>query len=335
MNVNHVTINLADEWQDLLTVPTGRIGVIYGGDSAEREISLLSGQQVLQYLLAAGVDAFGVDLSGPEALASGQTQLQQLQQAAMDAAFIAMHGPGGEDGTLQGVLEYLGVPYTGSGVMASALGMHKLMTKMVWERSKITTPPWRLLDDKSDLVEVANELGLPLVVKPVHEGSSLGVHIAASVEDMQSAYADAKAFDRQVMAEKLIVGEEYTIGILNGRALPAIRLQTNNEFYDLEAKYYSDDTSYSFENTLSSAQQMALETECVRAFEAVECLDWGRIDVMRDGQGKNWLLEVNTSPGMTSHSLVPMAAKQAGLSYEQLVVVILNLAIQRHKKRGL
>ena len=335
MNVNHVTINLADEWQDLLTVPTGRIGVIYGGDSAEREISLLSGQQVLQYLLAAGVDAFGVDLSGPEALASGQTQLQQLQQAAMDAAFIAMHGPGGEDGTLQGVLEYLGVPYTGSGVMASALGMHKLMTKMVWERSKITTPPWRLLDDKSDLVEVANELGLPLVVKPVHEGSSLGVHIAASVDDMQSAYADAKAFDRQVMAEKLIVGEEYTIGILNGRALPAIRLQTNNEFYDLEAKYYSDDTSYSFENTLSSAQQMALETECVRAFEAVECLDWGRIDVMRDGQGKNWLLEVNTSPGMTSHSLVPMAAKQAGLSYEQLVVVILNLAIQRHKKRGL
>lgn len=335
MNVNHVTINLADKWQDLLTVPTGRIGVIYGGDSAEREISLLSGQQVLQYLLAAGVDAFGVDLSGPEALASGLTQLQQLQQAAMDAAFIAMHGPGGEDGTLQGVLEYLGVPYTGSGVMASALGMHKLMTKMVWERSNITTPPWRLLDDKSDLVEVANELGLPLVVKPVHEGSSLGVHIAASVDDMQSAYADAKAFDRQVMAEKLIVGEEYTIGILNGRALPAIRLQTNNEFYDLEAKYYSDDTSYSFENTLSAAQQMVLEAECVRAFEAVECLDWGRIDVMRDGQGKNWLLEVNTSPGMTSHSLVPMAAKQAGLSYEQLVVVILNLAIQRHKKRGL
>jgi D-alanine-D-alanine ligase len=333
--MNHVTGNLAAEWQDLLIVPNGRIGVIFGGDSAEREISLLSGQQVLQYLLAAGVDAFGIDLSGPEAQASGLTQLQQLQQARMDAAFIAMHGPGGEDGTLQGVLEYLSVPYTGSGVMASALGMHKLMTKMVWERSNIATPPWRLLDDKSDLHEVAKQLGLPLVVKPVHEGSSLGVHITASIDDMQSAYADAKAFDRQVMAEKLIVGEEYTIGILNGRALPAIRLQTNNEFYDLEAKYYSDDTSYSFENTLSSDQQMALETECVRAFEAVECADWGRIDVMRDGQGKNWLLEVNTSPGMTSHSLVPMAAKQAGLSYDQLVVVILNLAIQRHKKRGL
>ncbi|HBD23200.1 MAG TPA: D-alanine--D-alanine ligase [Oceanospirillaceae bacterium] len=335
MNVNHITINLADEWQDLLTVPTGRIGVIFGGDSAEREISLLSGQQVLQYLLAAGVDAFAIDLSAPEALASGLTQLQQLQQASMDAAFIAMHGPGGEDGTLQGVLECLGVPYTGSGVMASALGMHKLMTKIVWERSNIATPPWCLLDDTSDLGEVASELGLPLVVKPVHEGSSLGVHIAASVEDMQTAYADAKAFDRQVMAEKLIVGEEYTVGILNGRALPAIRLQTNNEFYDLEAKYYSDDTLYSFENTLSAAQQMALEIECVRAFDAIECADWGRIDVMRDGQGKNWLLEVNTSPGMTSHSLVPMAAKQAGLSYEQLVVVILNLAIQRHKKRGL
>ena len=335
MNMNHVTGNLAAEWQDLLIVPNGRVGVIFGGDSAEREISLLSGQQVLKYLLAAGVDAFGIDLSGPEAHASGLTQLQQLQQARMDAAFIAMHGPGGEDGTLQGVLEYLGVPYTGSGVMASALGMHKLMTKMVWERSNIATPPWRLLDDKSDLQEVAKQLGLPLVVKPVHEGSSLGVHIAANVDDMQSAYADAKAFDRQVMAEKLIVGEEYTIGILNGRALPAIRLQTNNEFYDLEAKYYSDDTSYSFENTLSSAQQTALEAECVRAFDAVECADWGRIDVMRDGQGNNWLLEVNTSPGMTSHSLVPMAAKQAGLSYEQLVVVILNLAMQRHKKRGL
>ncbi|MDP6967973.1 MAG: D-alanine--D-alanine ligase [Gammaproteobacteria bacterium] len=334
MKDNHVTGGLAVAWQDLLTVPTGRIGVIYGGDSAEREISLMSGQQVLQHLLSAGVDAFGVDLASPQAQAQGLSQLQQLQQASMDAAFIAMHGPGGEDGTLQGVLEYLGVPYTGSGVMASSLGMHKLMTKMVWQSANISTPAWQVLHDHSDFQAVAQKLGLPLVVKPVHEGSSLGVNIVSTIEAMQAAYADAKAFDRQVMAEQLIVGEEYTVAILNDRALPAIRLQTDNEFYDLQAKYYSSDTRYSFDNALSAEQQTAMEAECVRAFAALECGDWGRIDVMRDVQGQDWLLEVNTSPGMTSHSLVPMAAQQAGLSYEQLVVVILNLCIQRQTKKG-
>ena len=333
MKDNQLSQGLAAEWQDLLSVPTGRIAVIYGGDSAEREISLMSGQQVLKHLLAAGVDAFGLDLAAAEAQERGLSQLQQLQQAGMDAAFIAMHGPGGEDGTLQAVLEYLEVPYTGSGVMASSLGMHKLMTKMVWQSANIATPAWQLLNDQTDWHTVAHNLGLPLVVKPVHEGSSLGVHIVSSIDDMQAAYADAKAFDRQVMAEQFIAGDEYTVAILNGQALPAIRLQTDNEFYDLQAKYYSSDTQYSFDNTLSVTQQADMEAQCVKAFAALECMAWGRIDVMRDKQGKDWLLEVNTSPGMTTHSLVPMAAQQAGLSYAQLVVVILNLCIRQQAKK--
>ena len=329
-----VAHNLVAGWQHLLSIPRGTIGVIYGGDSAEREISLMSGQQVLKHLLNAGVDAFAIDLASPEAQAQGLTQLQQLQQASMDAAFIVMHGPGGEDGTLQAVLEYLGIPYTGSGVMASSLGMHKLMTKMIWQSAGISTPAWQVLHDDSDCQTIADRLGLPLVVKPVHEGSSLGVYIVDNVADMEAAYKDAKAYDRQVMAEQFIAGDEYTIAIVNDAALPTIRLQTDNEFYDLQAKYYSDDTVYSFDNSLTAEEQETLEAECLRAFNILECRDWGRIDVMRDAQGKNWLLEVNTSPGMTSHSLVPMAAQRIGLAFDQLVVLLLNLCLQRQINKG-
>ena len=334
MMTNQAVTKLAQQWQHLLTVPTGRVGVIFGGDSAEREISLMSGKQVLQHLLQAGVDAFAIDLASPEARRQGLTQLQQLQQSPMDAAFIAMHGPGGEDGTLQGVLEYLGVPYTGSDVMASSLGMHKLMTKMVWQSAGIATPDWQVLDDNSDCGEIAQRLGLPIVVKPVHEGSSLGVHIVDSVAAMEAAYADARAYDRQVMAEQFIAGEEYTIAVLDGQALPTIRLQTDNQFYDLQAKYYSDETLYSFDNALTVAQQDAMERKCEKAFAALQCRDWGRIDVMRDLEGKDWLLEVNTSPGMTTHSLVPMAAQRIGFSFAQLVVLVLNLCLQRQALQG-
>ena len=326
---DQVINNLASQWQHLLSIPDVRVGVVYGGDSAEREISLMSGTQVLQHLVKAGVEAFGIDLASPEAQAQGLSQLQQLQQAPMDVAFIAMHGPGGEDGTVQGVLEYLGIPYTGSGVMASSLGMHKLMTKRIWQSAGIATPDWQVLDDTTNCAEVAQRLGLPIVVKPVHEGSSLGVHIVDSVAAMEAAYADAKAFDRQVMAEQFIAGEEYTIAVLDGQALPTIRLQTDNQFYDLQAKYYSDETLYSFDNDLTIAQQSAMEAECEKAFSVLECQDWGRIDVMRDAEGKDWLLEINTSPGMTTHSLVPMAAERVGLSFEQLVVLVLNLCLQR------
>ena len=317
-------INLSQSWTHLLTVPKVRVAVIYGGTSAEREISLMSGKQVLAHLQSAGVNAFGLDLGDDD-----QDQLKQLQQANMDVAFIMLHGRGGEDGTLQGALELMSVPYTGCGVLASSLGMNKLMTKLVWLAQGVATPAYEILNNASNWTEVAQRLGLPLVVKPVHEGSSLGINIVDSVVTLERAYRDAATYDRQVMAEQFIDGDEYTVPILNDYSLPAIRLETDNTFYDLEAKYYSDKTRYLFDNPMTQAQQKAMQDECRCAFEVLACRDWGRIDVMRDKQGKNWLLEVNTVPGMTSHSLVPMAAQAAGLSFSQLVLVILNLALAR------
>ena len=317
-------INLSQSWSHLLTVPKVRVAVIYGGTSAEREISLMSGKQVLAHLQSAGVNAFGLDLGDDD-----QDQLKQLQQANMDVAFIMLHGRGGEDGTLQGALELMSVPYTGCGVLASSLGMNKLMTKLVWLAQGVATPAYEILNNASNWTEVAQRLGLPLVVKPVHEGSSLGINIVNSVATLERAYRDAATYDRQVMAEQFIDGDEYTVPILNDYSLPAIRLETDNTFYDLEAKYYSDKTRYLFDNPMTQAQQKAMQDECRCAFEVLACRDWGRIDVMRDKQGKNWLLEVNTVPGMTSHSLVPMAAQAAGLSFSQLVLVILNLALVR------
>ena len=319
-------INLSQSWAHLLTVPNMRIAVIYGGTSAEREISLMSGKQVLAHLQSAGVNAFGLDLG-----ADGQDQVTQLQQAGMDAAFIILHGRGGEDGTLQGVLEFMGVPYTGCGVLASSLGMNKLMTKLVWLAQGVRTPAYEVLNDSSNWAEVAKRLGLPLVVKPVHEGSSLGINIVDSAAILERAYRDAAEYDREVMAEQFIDGDEYTVPILNDLSLPAIRLETDNVFYDLQAKYYSEKTRYLFDNPMTQTQQQGMQDECRYAFQVLGCRDWGRIDVMRDKQGRNWLLEVNTTPGMTSHSLVPMAAEAAGLSFAQLTLVILNLALARVK----
>jgi len=317
-------LNLSQSWSHLLTVPNMRIAVIYGGTSAEREISLMSGAQVLTHLKSAGVDAFGLDLGG-----DGQDQVAQLQEADMDAAFIILHGRGGEDGTLQGVLDFMSIPYTGCDVLASSLGMNKLMTKLVWLAQGVKTPAYEVLNDGSDWTQVVEHLGLPMVVKPVHEGSSLGINIVDSIESLKQAYLDAAEYDREVMAEQFIDGDEYTVPILNDEALPAIRLETDNVFYDLQAKYYSEKTRYLFDNPMTKAQQKSMEGECGYAFKVLGCRDWGRIDVMRDKQGCNWLLEVNTTPGMTSHSLVPMAAKAAGLSFAQLTLVILNLALAR------
>lgn len=317
-------LNLSQSWSHLLTVPNMRIAVIYGGTSAEREISLMSGAQVLTHLKSAGVDAFGLDLG-----ADGQDQVAQLQEADMDAAFIILHGRGGEDGTLQGVLDFMSIPYTGCDVLASSLGMNKLMTKLVWLAQGVKTPAYEVLNDGSDWTQVVEHLGLPMVVKPVHEGSSLGINIVDSIASLKQAYLDAAEYDREVMAEQFIDGDEYTVPILNDEALPAIRLETDNVFYDLQAKYYSEKTRYLFDNPMTKAQQKSMEGECGYAFKVLGCRDWGRIDVMRDKQGCNWLLEVNTTPGMTSHSLVPMAAKAAGLSFAQLTLVILNLALAR------
>ncbi|MFQ3304011.1 MAG: D-alanine-D-alanine ligase [Candidatus Paceibacteria bacterium] len=319
-------INLSQSWAHLLKVPKARIAVIYGGTSAEREISLMSGKQVLGHLQSAGVNAFGLDLG-----ADGQDQVTQLQQAGMDAAFIILHGRGGEDGTLQGVLEFMAVPYTGCDVLASSLGMNKLMTKLVWLAQGLRTPAYEVLNDASNWAEVAKRLGLPLVVKPVHEGSSLGINIVDSAATLERAYQDAVEYDREVMAEQFIDGDEYTVPILNDLSLPAIRLETDNAFYDLQAKYYSDKTRYLFDNPMTRTQQQSMQDECRCAFQVLGCRDWGRIDVMRDKQGRNWLLEVNTTPGMTSHSLVPMAAEAAGLNFAQLTLVILNLALARAK----
>ena len=319
-------MNLSQHWSHLLTVPKSRIAVIYGGTSAEREISLMSGKQVLSHLQSAGVNAFGLDLG-----VDGQDQVAQLQQAEMDAAFIILHGRGGEDGTLQGVLEFMGVPYTGCDVLSSSLGMNKLMTKLVWLAQGVSTPAYEVLNDASNWAEVAKRLGLPLVVKPVHEGSSLGINIVDSAATLERAYRDAAEYDREVMAEQFIDGDEYTVPILNDLSLPAIRLETDNVFYDLQAKYYSDETRYLFDNPMTQGDQQSMQDECRYAFQVLGCRDWGRIDVMRDKQGRNWLLEVNTTPGMTSHSLVPMAAEAAGLNFPQLTLVILNLALARAK----
>jgi D-alanine-D-alanine ligase len=207
--------------------------------------------------------------------------------------------------------------------------MNKLMTKLVWLAQGVATPAYEMLNNKSNWTDVAERLGLPLVVKPVHEGSSLGINIVDSVATLEQAYRDAAAYDREVMAEQFIDGDEYTVPILNNRSLPAIRLETENAFYDLQAKYYSDETRYLFDNPMTQAQQGAMQDECRLAFEVLACRDWGRIDVMRDKRGKNWLLEVNTVPGMTGHSLVPMAAEVAGLNFSQLTLVILNLALAR------
>jgi D-alanine-D-alanine ligase len=318
------SMNLATRWADLLLIPKARVAVIYGGTSAEREISLMSGQQVLENLLATGVNAFGLDLG-----ADGQDPVAQLQQADMDVAFIIVHGRGGEDGTLQGVLEFMQVPYTGCDVLSSSLGMNKLMTKLVWLAQGVKTPPYEVLNDSSNWAEVAKRLGLPLVVKPVHEGSSLGINIVDSAASLERAYREAARYDREVMAEYFIDGDEYSVPIVNDIALPAIRLETDNGFYDLQAKYYSDETRYMFGNAMTDAEQRAMHDECRYAFQVLGCRDWGRIDVMRDKDGNNWLLEVNTSPGMTGHSLVPMAAEAAGLDFGQLTVVLLNLALAR------
>lgn len=299
----------------------GRVAVIYGGLSAERSVSLKSGAQTLKGLLSAGVDAFGIDLG-----AEGQDPLTQLMSESFDRAFLILHGRGGEDGTIQGVLEMMGKPYTGSGVAASALGMDKLRTKRLWCGGGLSTPAFAVIDAQSDLDAVAEQLGFPIMIKPIHEGSSIGMAKVTDRAQLEAAVAEARRFDSEVLAECWISGPEYTVAILNDRALPIIRLETPHDFYDFNAKYEADDTRYLFDTRLSRSEEAELESLIERAFAMVGCRGWGRVDVMLDEQGCFQLLEVNTAPGMTDHSLVPMAAGEAGISFEQLVVEILRTA---------
>lgn len=293
----------------------GRVAVLYGGRSAEREVSLKSGAAVLAALLESGVDAFGIDV--------GDDLLQRLSAERIDRAFIILHGRGGEDGSMQGLLECLGIPYTGSGVLASALAMDKLRTKQVWSTLDLPTPRHATLSCEQDCRAAAAQLGFPLIVKPAHEGSSIGMARVETVEQLLEAWQSARHYDAQVLVEQWVSGPEFTVAMLAGEILPPIRLGTTHAFYDYDAKYLADDTRYQVPCGLDEAKEQELRQLVARACEAVGVRGWARADVMQDQQGQFWLLELNTVPGMTDHSLVPMAARAAGMDFRQLIMTIL------------
>ncbi len=294
----------------------GKVAVLLGGRSAEREVSLKSGSMVLKALKGRGVDAHPFD--------PAERGLDELAKQKFDRAFIALHGRFGEDGTVQGVLEWLGIAYTGSGVLASALAMDKLRTKRIWQAEKLPTPPYAVLDKTTDLRAVAKRLGVPLMVKPASEGSSIGMSKVKRAAALDEAYALAANYDRVVIAEKFVRGTELTVGILGEQVLPIIKLETPREFYDYQAKYIADDTRYIIPSGLTPRKERDIQTLCLKAFRTLGCVGWGRVDLMLDRAGRPYLLEVNTAPGMTDHSLVPMAARAVGISYEDLCLRILE-----------
>ena len=294
----------------------GKVAVLMGGGSAEREISLMSGNGVLNALKAKGVDAHAFDPS--------ERDLFELKREGFARCFIALHGRGGEDGTVQGALEMLRVPYTGSGVLGSALAMDKVRAKLVWQAVGLPTPAYELLDGAGDMGSVARRLGLPLIVKPAMEGSSIGITKVRAAGELEEAYALAVNYDRAVIAEKLIEGPEYTASIVGDEALPLIRIDAPQGNYDYQNKYFTDDTKYICPCGLPAKQEESIKALALDSFERLGCAGWGRVDLMLDAKGDPWLLEANTSPGMTSHSLVPMAARALGISYEDLCVRILE-----------
>ena len=296
----------------------GKVAVLMGGKSAEREVSLKSGAMVLGALRSRGVDAHAFD--------PAERNLEDLLKQKFARAFIALHGRFGEDGTVQGVLEWLGIPYTGSGILASALAMDKLRTKLLWHAEGLPTPPYEVLRRESELQAVAKRLGTPLFVKPAAEGSSVGMSKVRSAASLDEAYALAVNYDPVVIAEKFIDGPELTGAVLGDEVLPLIRIETPREFYDYEAKYIANDTRYLIPAGLSAKKEKALQALCLKAFRALGCRGWGRVDLMLDKRGRAYLLEINTAPGMTDHSLVPMAARAVGIAYEDLCLRILQSA---------
>ncbi|MCF6280939.1 MAG: D-alanine--D-alanine ligase [Candidatus Polarisedimenticolaceae bacterium] len=297
----------------------GKVAVLMGGDSAERVISLQSGSAVLDALQRQGINAHKVD--------AGRDLLQQLEQGGFDRAFIMLHGRGGEDGVVQGALEQIGMPYTGSGVLGSSLGMDKVRCKLLWSGCQLPTPAFVVMQSEAD-VALADRLGYPQMIKPAHEGSSIGMSRVTQRDELNSAWQVASQYDGSVLAESYVDGPEYTIAILAGEALPVIRLETPNAFYDYEAKYQSEKTQYHCPCGLSCDEELALQQLALQAFEKVGASGWGRVDLMLDGEGQPWLIEVNTVPGMTDHSLVPMAAKAAGISFDRLVWHILATSLE-------
>jgi D-alanine-D-alanine ligase len=299
----------------------GRVAVLLGGDSTEREISLLSGNAVLAGLKRRGVDAYAFD--------PRDQALPTLVDERFDRVWIALHGPGGEDGTLQGALEYLGVPYTGSGVMGSAIGMDKLRTKRLAHAIGVATADYVVLRGQPDFEIAIERLGIPMIVKPATQGSSVGMSKVEKATDLPAAYEAAARIESAVFAEPWITGKEYTVAVLQGRALPSIRIETPKTFYDYEAKYLRDDTRYFCPSGLSVPAEQHLANLAVAAFEAVGASGWGRADFMMDTTGRPLLLEVNTIPGMTDHSLVPMAARASGIDFDELVWRVLETSFTR------
>ena len=296
----------------------GKVGVLLGGRSAEREVSLKSGAAVLAALLRQGVDAHAFD--------PAERGLPELAREHFDRVIIALHGRYGEDGTIQGALELLGIPYTGSGVMASALALDKWRTKLLWQAAGVPTPEYALLDAETDFEAVVQQLGLPIFVKPAREGSSIGMSKVTAAIDLKPAWEKAVKYDALVLAERFIAGGEYTCAILGDSVLPMIRLVPKKDFYDFDAKYLRDDTEYRVPCGLPAAEEQAIRALALKAFKVLGCSGWARLDVMLDAAGKPYFLEANTSPGMTDHSLVPMAARAAGMDFDTLVLKILELA---------
>jgi D-alanine-D-alanine ligase len=299
----------------------GRVAVLFGGDSSEREISLLTGNAVLAALKGRGVDAHAFD--------PGERPLTELLGERFARVWIALHGPGGEDGTLQGALEYLGVPYTGSGVMGSAIGMDKLRTKRLALAAGVPTADFVTLQGPEDFAPTLERLKLPLIVKPATQGSSVGMTKVERAEDLPAAYAAAAQFETLVFAEPWLSGSEYTVALLQGAALPSIRIETPKTFYDYEAKYFRDDTRYFCPSGLTAAVEAHLAALALAAFEACGASGWGRADFMMDGAGRPQLLEINTIPGMTGHSLVPMAARAVGIDFPELCWRVLETSFTR------
>ena len=304
----------------------GKVAVLYGGTSTEREISLVSGAAVLSALRRRGIDAHGVD--------PRDTSLAQLPTQGFDRAWIALHGPGGEDGTVQGALELLGVPYTGSGVLGSALGMDKLRTKRLAAAMGVMTADSVVLRTVADCAIALDRLGLPMIVKPATQGSSVGMSRVTEAADLEPAFRAAAAVDDVVFAEKWITGAEYTVAVLHRRVLPAIRIEAANAFYDYEAKYKRNDTKYHCPAGLSAQAEAHMASLALAAFDAVGAEGWGRADFMADHTGRPLLLEINTVPGMTDHSLVPMAARAAGIDFDELCWQVLETSFVRETLEG-
>ena len=304
---------------DVVQLKQKKIAVLCGGNSAEREVSLNSGAAVHDALLKTGFNTIKID--------SKNNLIEQLNEHQVDVAFIALHGVGGEDGTVQGLLEFYGLPYTGSGVKASAICMDKWRTKLIWQGLNLPTPDFIQAQSELELKAFSEKVSLPLMVKPALEGSSIGISKVNEMSELGVAFKAALDTGSPVLAEQFITGKEFTVSILNGEALPVIQLKPANDFYDYDAKYIQDDTEYLLPCGLSEEKEKQLQELALQAYQALDCEGWGRVDVMQDEAGKFWLIEVNTVPGMTDHSLVPMAARAAGIEFPQLVQSILSAAL--------